>query len=375
MQQITGVLPFRSMAGWTRSPQTDEEYAQHPSKASWRECFYSKAFLRIVLVFVSILLLANLFTSSRHEVRHFDETMTTKEVEENIPPPGEVDWSQFAYCQYVTTEQYLCNSLMIFSSLSTLNARADFLMLYPEDWDPEERSVTGRLLTKARDEYGVILQPIEIQHLEGDQTWADSFTKLLAFNQTQYKRVLSLDSDATVLQAMDELFLLPSAPVAMPRAYWLDDTLSSQLVLVEPSTFEFKRILAAFAERDDTDFDMELVNNLYRDSCFIIPHRRYDLITGEFKASDHSRYLGSTEEVWDPEAALKEAKFLHYSDWPHPKPWFPASKSEVDEVMPKCHGGWRKQDCRDQESWLWFYKDFRKRRTAVCGGEFEMFVD
>lgn len=31
-------------------------------------------------------------------------------------------------------------------------------------------------------------------------TWADSFTKLLAFNQTQYDRVLSLDSDATLLQ-------------------------------------------------------------------------------------------------------------------------------------------------------------------------------
>ena len=31
-------------------------------------------------------------------------------------------------------------------------------------------------------------------------TWAESYTKLLAFNQTQYDRVLSLDSDSTVLQ-------------------------------------------------------------------------------------------------------------------------------------------------------------------------------
>lgn len=30
--------------------------------------------------------------------------------------------------------------------------------------------------------------------------WAESFTKLLAFNQKQYDRVLSLDSDATILQ-------------------------------------------------------------------------------------------------------------------------------------------------------------------------------
>lgn len=31
-------------------------------------------------------------------------------------------------------------------------------------------------------------------------TWAESYTKLLAFNQTQYARVLSLDSDATLFQ-------------------------------------------------------------------------------------------------------------------------------------------------------------------------------
>jgi len=53
-------------------------------------------------------------------------------------------------------------------------------------------------------------------------TWSDSYTKLLAFNQTQYDRVLSLDSDSTVLKPMDELFLLPDCPVAMPRAYWLE---------------------------------------------------------------------------------------------------------------------------------------------------------
>ena len=31
-------------------------------------------------------------------------------------------------------------------------------------------------------------------------TWAESYTKLLAFNQTQYERVLVLDSDATLLK-------------------------------------------------------------------------------------------------------------------------------------------------------------------------------
>jgi alpha-N-acetylglucosamine transferase len=56
------------------------------------------------------------------------------------------------------------------------------------------------LLRKARRDYEVKLIPIKIQHFDGENTWADSFTKLLAFNQTQYERVISLDSDANVLK-------------------------------------------------------------------------------------------------------------------------------------------------------------------------------
>lgn len=113
-----------------------------------------------------------------------------------------VDYSQFAYVQYVTNPQYLCNSLMIFESLQRLGSQADRLMMYPQDWsvDPSSTSSESRLLRKARDDYNAQLMPIEVQRKSGDATWGDSFTKLLAFNQTQYKRVLSLDSDATVLK-------------------------------------------------------------------------------------------------------------------------------------------------------------------------------
>ena len=174
---------------------------------------------------------------------------------------------------------------------------------------------------------------------------------------------------------MDELFILPSAPVAMPRAYWLDDgTLSSQLVLVEPSDFEFQRISAALEGRHNGDFDMEIVNDLYSDSCFIIPHRNYDLLTGEFRREqdDHAHYLGSKEEEWDPDEVMREAKFLHYSDWPYPKPWIWSSQAMTDQQKPECReveGG--KSDCRDQEKWLWFYSDFRERRERVCESGFK----
>ncbi|KXT06555.1 hypothetical protein AC579_1172 [Pseudocercospora musae] len=290
-------------------------------------------------------------------------------------PEPDPEWSQYAYCQYVTTTEYLCNSIMIFESLHTLHSKASRVMMYPKEWAQDSDTRRGRMLRKARDELGVVLKAIQVQHFgeeEDQKTWAESFTKLLAFNLTDYKRVLTLDSDATVLRSMDELFLMPSAPVAMPRAYWLNDsTLSSQLILVEPSTFEMNRVLEAFRHRSPTDYDMEIANHLYGKDCIVIPHRRYDLLTGEFRNQDHHLYLGSEQELWDPEAAYDEAKYLHFSDWPLPKPWLHASQEQLEEVVPHCHRmADGTEDCRDREKWLLVYQDFRERRERVCGSDF-----
>lgn len=166
---------------------------------------------------------------------------------------------------------------------------------------------------------------------------------------------------------MDELFLLPPSPVAMPRAYWLDQPfLSSQLVLIEPSTEEFTRVKEAIDQAAGGDFDMEIVNNLYGKDCIIIPHRRYDLLTGEFRSKGpHTAYLGNTYEHWDPEEMFKEAKFLHFSDWPMPKPWISAPSGTISEVQPKCDtDSAGQEDCRARDMWLGFYDDFKSRRKV-----------
>lgn len=164
---------------------------------------------------------------------------------------------------------------------------------------------------------------------------------------------------------MDELFLMPSSPVAMPRAYWLDQPfLSSQLVLVEPSSVEWHRV-QQFMNRDDSGFDMDILNTMYKDSCIIIPHRRYNLLSGEFRSEKHEKYLGS-DEAWDGAKELEEAKFVHFSDWPRPKPWLKASDSVIKEIQPKCreskNGG--EPECTDRDIWLNLYKDFSERREV-----------
>ncbi|KAM5345175.1 hypothetical protein ACJ41O_011037 [Fusarium nematophilum] len=288
-------------------------------------------------------------------------------------PTADVEWSRFAYTQYVTNSDYLCNSVMFFEALDRLASRADRVMMYPSRMlqSEDDARPDARLLIKARDEYNVKLVPITIQHREGsDTTWADSFTKLLAFNQTQYSRVLSIDSDSMLLQDMDELFLLPSVPVAMPRAYWLfpeNEILSSQVMLIEPSETEFDRVMEKVRSASGDDYDMEIVNYLYRDSALVLPHRPYDMLTAEFRNDNHALYLGSDRIAWDPAAAYNEAKLVHFSDWPVPKPWLPMADDLRLKMQPNCTNTTDGvEDCTSRLIWNGFYTDFQKKRKEVC---------
>ncbi len=77
-----------------------------------------------------------------------------------------VDWSRFAYTQYVTNVDYLCNSVMLFQILHHLGSRADRLMLYPNTmhYDKTDNKKEAELLLKARDLYNVQLVPVQVMH-------------------------------------------------------------------------------------------------------------------------------------------------------------------------------------------------------------------
>jgi hypothetical protein len=79
---------------------------------------------------------------------------------------NKIDWSRFAYTQYATNSEYLCNSVMIFETLSRLGSKADRLLMYPSTMkaDPESNNTESLLLLKAEREYGVKLRSIEVQH-------------------------------------------------------------------------------------------------------------------------------------------------------------------------------------------------------------------
>lgn len=121
---------------------------------------------------------------------------------------------------------------------------------------------------------------------------------------------------------MDDLFHAPSTPLALPHAYWLNDTLGSQLLLITPSASAFLRIQDAIGKAKPDEYDMDIINRLYGKNAMVLPHRPYTILTSEFRHSrkeDHSNWLGDLEEEWDPEKILREARHVHFSDWPMPK--------------------------------------------------------
>lgn len=156
----------------------------------------------------------------------------------------------------------------------------------------------------------------------------------------------------------------------MPRAYWLpkESKLSSQIVLIEPTKEEFARIMTAIENAGKNEFDMEIVNKLYREDCLVIPHRPYNLLSGEFRhvgADEHDDYLGSNHEPWDPSQMLAEAKFVHFSDWPVSKPWVYTPPTVVRDSQPACvKDSAGHEDCRARDIWLGLYSSFRDRRLV-----------
>lgn len=173
---------------------------------------------------------------------------------------------------------------------------------------------------------------------------------------------------------MDELFLLPPSPVAMPRAYWMDKFfLSSQLIVIQPSDKEWARVDAAIEHHEGWDYDMDILNKLYLNSSMVIPHLGYDLLTGEFGRESHGKYLAGTDQEWDAKRLIEEAKFVHFSDWPMPKPWLQPLDGMVEKHQPKCRDvtvsradGEEeiREDCSDREVWLELREDFADRREV-----------
>ncbi|RKK69371.1 hypothetical protein BFJ69_g12795 [Fusarium oxysporum] len=237
---------------------------------------------------------------------------------------------KFAYAQYATNLDYLCNAIINFSLLRMYGASHDLVLIFPKDWS-EGTSEQAKAIDNIRSKHPHIhLRPMDvISTSKGDATWRDSLTKFQSFSLTEWTRILAFDSDSLVLNTMDHYFLSPMAPLAVPRAYWLNEkdsdiakqVLGSHVMLLEPSKARYDKIIKEALQSGE--FDMEVINHMFRDSAMILPHRRLALLTGEFRAKNHSQYLAPDEdEEWNAMAERPAAP--HFVAFPQAPPtWSP----------------------------------------------------
>ncbi|KAF8597616.1 nucleotide-diphospho-sugar transferase [Ceratobasidium sp. AG-I] len=279
---------------------------------------------------------------------------------------------RFSYVLYATQKEYLCNALINFRQLRKLNVSAELALIYPSSWDNEhsESSTIRLMLHAARSEYKVNMHPKPLWSTSaGDRTWHDSLTKLHVFGLTNYTRVVYLDSDGIVLNNLDHLFLAPQAQIALPRAYWLDgNKLASHIMVITPSEALSARIKARITQAGSaTGFDMEIMNEFSASSSLILPHRQYAMLTGEFRNTNHSRYLSDEGPgaEWDPHVEMSKSFYIHFSDWPLPKPWIKATSQLIEEVQPKCDPA-EKVKCWNREHWLSVYSLYGRLKDEAC---------
>lgn len=150
---------------------------------------------------------------------------------EKVAKKGEkIDWSKLAYVNYAMDIDYLCNTFIMFQNLKSYGTKAKLHLMVPNEMsnpDYENAESAKKLLQRIKnlDPEQVVVKYVENLYKPDDQTeWRDSLTKLLVFNQTEYERVIYLDSDAAVKDSMDELFFIPSyIEFAAPLAYWFFD--------------------------------------------------------------------------------------------------------------------------------------------------------
>lgn len=369
---------------------------------------------RVAVVPLAFTVLVTVFlTTSRVDWENDDLEPPRLQRNESLESSLAVDSGpRFAYAQYATNLNYLCNAvsfnvsrlqalhragfrcakqrekidyqhrfqIITFSRLGRLGTRHDMVLIFPESWSEGKTSEAKAIRKLRADHPRLVLRPFEylrISKTKASATWADSLNKFHAFDLTEYSRVLIFDSDTQVLNNMDHLFLEPKAAVAVPRAYWLNElnatseehVLSSHVMLIEPD----RGLHDALVEESLSSgmLDMDLVNRRFKDTAMLLPHRRLALLTGEFRGGDHQKYLSPNQhEEWDPVAEVSEAYLVHFSDWPMPKPWEPRTAEQWNAALPACPESETDKPgrprCGDRLMWTGFYEDYDHDKKMSC---------
>jgi hypothetical protein len=247
---------------------------------------------------------------------------------------------------YVTT---LCNGAgyvpgveVLGKSLDRSDASHDKLLLVTPDVPVDARRGLEQKGWRTHE-----ICPIENPHpIEGQffERFAATFTKLRAFELTQYDKLVLLDADTIVLQNIDDLFERPA--IAAAPDFLLPDRFNSGVMVIAPERGLFERMMDALADSPSYDGgDQGFLNTFFPDwyrgpAAHRLPcgYNMHQFIFQFLRAQPALRAQ-----------VEREAKVIHYTVQ---KPWLSASTlaggSEAwwdvyFDVHPDKASGWRRR--------------------------------
>lgn len=189
---------------------------------------------------------------------------------------SEINWNKYAYVNYVTTLPYLCLTMMSFSALLNEHKTKAKLVILVSNTEEMKSLRAENMLLKIQDmnKDQVIIKKVKNFRIGNDEsTWVDSLSKLHIFNQTEFDRIIYMDSDSIVKKNMDELFFLPDyVTFAAALSYWFlqgDD--------LKQSYEELKRLGNS---TNLVDYNVKVIDKINKDEIFYndlpnLPHNLY----------------------------------------------------------------------------------------------------
>jgi len=159
-----------------RSHRGSEAATNTPPTARFPEWFALRRVRTALIISTTLLVVTSLLTFVTLAPTGHATPQQTADPSSATTCEDGVRWRDFAYVQYVTNANYLCNSLMILDALYHSGTKADRIMMYPESWHVAEDNIANpptesKLLARARNVYQAKLVPIQVQsYKKGDIT-------------------------------------------------------------------------------------------------------------------------------------------------------------------------------------------------------------
>ncbi|KAI8806246.1 nucleotide-diphospho-sugar transferase [Cladochytrium replicatum] len=275
--------------------------------------------------------------------QHLDSLKPTNKFDTYTPKRHDKNGKlrKLAYGFYVTNDQYACTALTAARSILESGGRSD-----PEIIDfaamVVRTLVSDRFVDKLK-KFG--MKVIDVELIENQakgpfhENWKHSMTKILIFNQTQYERIIYMDSDAVVVRDLDWMFDLPPYFTYFPRAYWLDQPfVNGQFYIIQPD-HRLSKDLFDFFYRNEAEnkvfYDMDVANEVLQSTASFLPGTLVLLNTELSYGGQH--YIESLRLTVNEAAELVHV--WHFSEGPkggYGKPWHVDGIDQV-ETKPGYH--------------------------------------